>query len=178
MLWVESGGCLLQWAEESGIMGKSFRAGHPPGWECGRVRAKNLISGCCAGVARLLWEQEVARSNRVTRTNRAENRLFRRFSAHFYSCFRCGDPLRFSGCGKKITGGRQGLPRTRTTTIAPFRANMFSYRSNSPNACPGTPASIFALRKLQVLYACPACFPFLCGKCPMCVIHKFVDYFL
>ena len=96
----------------------------------------------------------------------------------------------FSGWGQKISGGRQGLPRTRTTTIAPFRANitcnsqlrllrfMFSYRSNSPYACPGTPASIFALRELQVLYACPACFPFLCGKCPMCVIHKFVDYFL
>ena len=99
-------------------------------------------------------------------------------SAHFYSCFRCGDPLRFFGLWEKITGGRQGLPRTRTTTKAPFRANMFSYRSNSPNACPGTPASIFVLRKLQVLYACPACFPFLCGKRPMCVIHKFVDYFL
>ena len=49
-----------------------------------------------------VWEQEVARSNRVTRTIRTENRLFLAvFRPFLFSIFDVSDPLKFFGLWAK-----------------------------------------------------------------------------
>lgn len=65
---------------------------------CASKQFKNhSFPGVAQLVARLLWEQEVARSNRVTRTIRTENRLFSAvFRLLLFSIFDADDPQSFS----------------------------------------------------------------------------------
>ena len=58
-------------------------------------RQKISYPGVAQLVARLLWEQEVARSSRVTRTKRTEQFRCRRLNAYGINCFRDFHPLKF-----------------------------------------------------------------------------------